>query len=96
MQKCRVYRSAEFFNRHHRFLIKMLRFCFRCQKAGQRPVLFDLEKLRGQPYKSELAVEIENRFYALQSLDSANDWDRFKGKKSEAARLAFRTQPQSM
>ena len=94
MQNCRVYRSAEFFNTDHRLVIATLRLRFRCRRArGQGPPVLDLERLRNQACKSAFAVEIENRFDALQSLDSATDWDTFKEETLEAARLAVGTRP---
>ena len=79
MQNCRVYRIVEFFNTDHRLVIATLRLRFRCRKArGQRPQVLDLEKLRDQACMCAFAIDIRNPFDALQSMDSATDWDTLK------------------
>ena len=61
-----VYRNSEFISTDHGLVIVILRIHFRCYRApNQETLALEIKRLWGQACKSRFAVQVKNRFGAL-------------------------------
>ena len=65
MQNCRVYRSAQFINTDHRFVVSSLKLQFKSRRMAPFQPRLDVDKLRDKRVAEEFANRLSGDLWGL-------------------------------
>ena len=86
IQNCRVYRSAQFLNTDHRFVVATLKLQLESRRMVPSQPRLDVGKLKDERVAEEFAIRLSGDFLGLSALgDPEESWCAFKTTVLDAA-----------